>query len=622
MAAVYSEDFEGLAVGDRYGISTLAGTGPDDVGPDDQRAIVSGDHPRAGLHTLAAGGGSVAVPWDLGTTDDLTVTVWAYVPAAGDPAADVFTITIAQGDASHLYMMQMQVADNPAFYPEGEYVANGVYLNGYDIDSGTIGTIATAYTGITLAPGFHEFAWVRTGGDWALVIDGSASISPSGWSTATSPFAAVFISTLASTFQKSYSCAVSLDPSTSYIDSVLIAAGSGGDGGGPAGVVTLPSAHAEMPDPIGTVPLASFSLTRELTGQTIPGNIRAKSGLSVGDLTITFPMPPGVHPWGPSGHRPITGVLIPVTVGDIPLGVWLAQPMSGNLTGPAVSLGLLERQYAGRQIPANVPDPGGTRDVAWLLTQLAGKAGFMVAELDIPATIGVTVDYLPGTGWGWQADTDVWSAIQQVCAASLCAAWVDAAGVLHVRTRQELTGVGVPITTMDAGQVATDIPWTIDPADTADRLEVSWTDPAGTADVVGRGVAATVAANVISIDVGWLIHTEADAIEIADHLWGRVSSQHWQASSVRVRLDWTHDIGDVLLLTHTRTGLAQRVLITKVQIDGQPGEYAQTLDLVLLVWTWADWDQAWDGKTWAAFDAAWAGKTWADFDDQPLSTGA
>jgi hypothetical protein len=342
----------------------------------------------------------------------------------------------------------------------------------------------------------------------------------------------------------------------------------------------------------------------------------------VGTLSATFRLPETAVPWAPTSQRPVTNVLIPVTVGDQSLGQWLAQPMTGNLTSPSGSLDFVEKQYAGRTITANVPNPGTSKDAAWLLTQLAAQAGFTGEAVDIPATIGVTVQYLPDTGWGWQADTDVWSAIQQVCAATLCAAWVDVAGVLHVRTRQQLTGIGVPITTVDAGQVLVDIPWTMDPADTADRLEISWTDTSGNTQTVARGAAASVAANTLTIDVGWLIHNEADAIGIADHLWGRVSTQKWRADSVQIRLDWSIDIGDVWLLQHARTGLSQRVLVVKIQIDGQPGQYAQSVDLVFLPWTWADFDATWFGSTWTEFDAAWAAKTWDDFDDNPIVTGA
>lgn len=140
------------------------------------------------------------------------------------------------------------------------------------------------------------------------------------------------------------------------------------------------------------------------------------------------------------------------------------------------------------------------------------------------------------------------------------------------------------------------------------------------AAMIARGLPAEEADNALSIDLGKFVQRAADAEQIADYLWSRVSTPTWKASSVRVRLDWSVDIGDVVRLVHARSDLSVRALVVKVALDGEPGKVAQVLDLVLVPQTWDDFDAAWAGATWADFDAAWAGATWDDFDFDPTST--
>lgn len=346
------------------------------------------------------------------------------------------------------------------------------------------------------------------------------------------------------------------------------------------------------------------------------------------------------------------------------------------------------------------------------------------------------------------ATTDVWTGIQEICAAHLGAAWVTRDRKLLCRNRDYLAGIGSARKPLDVGSRLADLGWTCDPADTADRLEVTysladvvevnrtvdpwigvtiwespdvvelpagktvelivdleefanlftqttwvpaWTsveDPSGaavasvwcaypnrdgagahpaddavtvthrrisvgravislrnntastlyTVDAAGqpcvifrasrrvgrgttspveRGVSAVEAENPLTIDLGYYVQRTEDAEAIADYIWARVSTPMWRASSVRVKLDWDLDIGDTLQLSHPDSGLSASALVTKVTLDGQPGEVAQTLDLVLLPPTWADFDTAWTGKTWNAFDTVWATKTWNDFDFDP-----
>lgn len=350
---------------------------------------------------------------------------------------------------------------------------------------------------------------------------------------------------------------------------------------------------------------------------------------------------------------------------------------------------------------------------------------------------------------------DAWAAIQNVAAANLAAVHLDRDGVLTVLNRGDLAGAGTSGEVTDIGAEWTDLPWTLDPADSADRLEVSavvpgiqeatevasttpapelwraeeiievpaggelitldvdvdgkaaeglmssFVTPAGlieeptyasrfsvvchatgrdgsgalsvvdkfsisaiplspsrlrlqfrntgtvplylvdangepcvivrawrvatfeTPHVVALGAAAVDAVQPLTVDLGAYVQRPEDIADVAAYVWARVGgAAMWKASSVRCRLDWSHDIGKVLRLAHSRTGLEAKALVTKVAYDGSAGEIAQTLDLVMLPWTWADFDAAWAGKTWDDFDATWSGSTWDDFDADPLKTEA
>lgn len=150
-----------------------------------------------------------------------------------------------------------------------------------------------------------------------------------------------------------------------------------------------------------------------------------------------------------------------------------------------------------------------------------------------------------------------------------------------------------------------------------------------TQQLVERGLPADQAANPLAVDLSPWVQREQDAVSVADYLWARVSGKGlWKAGSIRCRVDWSHDIGKVIRLKHPSTGLEAKALITKVAYDGTAGEITQSIDLVLLPWTWGDFDAmtaATPGMdTWAEFDAKYFGasKDWNDFDADPLWTGA
>lgn len=350
------------------------------------------------------------------------------------------------------------------------------------------------------------------------------------------------------------------------------------------------------------------------------------------------------------------------------------------------------------------------------------------------------------------AGVDVWQAIQDAASASLAAVIVDLDGMARVLTRDDLAGVGVTAATVDVGAEWEDLNWTLDPEDSADRLEVTYTPPAlenanvgsttiapeawsidevvkieagqtatfqatfdgraavgvfgdflfptgsptalwsqysimlafdnpagtgfpltgsnspfaqavqtsattatvtvrnrhnapiylvdgngdpclsvkahtvatySTPRVVERGAAADVAKRPLQVDLTPWVQTEAHATDIANYLWDRISGVGmWKAASVRCRLDWSLDIGQVRSLVHSRTGLDVRVLIAKVHLDGSDSQIAQSLDLVLIPWTYANFAPAWPTQTYAQFSTAQGTRTYVDHAADPLWTGA
>lgn len=139
-------------------------------------------------------------------------------------------------------------------------------------------------------------------------------------------------------------------------------------------------------------------------------------------------------------------------------------------------------------------------------------------------------------------------------------------------------------------------------------------------ETVERGQAAGPRVRTITVDADNYIQTEADANALADFIWARVNQRAWRASTVVAVPDYRLDLGDVIEIVHSRTGVRSNALVTKVHYDGEFGDVSQKLDLVLIPPTWEDFDEAWAADTWADFDALWSPYTWADFDRTPTAT--
>lgn len=144
--------------------------------------------------------------------------------------------------------------------------------------------------------------------------------------------------------------------------------------------------------------------------------------------------------------------------------------------------------------------------------------------------------------------------------------------------------------------------------------------------VIERGVSSADARNGLEVDLGHYVQNATDANALADYLWGRVNQRTWRAETINAVPDYRLDLGDVVEITHERTGIKSNALVAKVKLAGDPGQVTQHLDLVLIPSTWEDFDEAWatktGGNTWAQFDALWAPYTWDDFDRTPTATTA
>lgn len=142
------------------------------------------------------------------------------------------------------------------------------------------------------------------------------------------------------------------------------------------------------------------------------------------------------------------------------------------------------------------------------------------------------------------------------------------------------------------------------------------------------GVSSSAARNPIEIDANNYIQNVDDAQAIAEFIWGRVNQRSWRASTINAVPDYRLDLGDVVELVHERTAMRSNALVTKVHLEGEPGQLRQHLDLVLIPPTWEDFDEAWAAYlpnppgSWTEFDALWAPYTWADFDRTPTATTA
>lgn len=156
------------------------------------------------------------------------------------------------------------------------------------------------------------------------------------------------------------------------------------------------------------------------------------------------------------------------------------------------------------------------------------------------------------------------------------------------------------------------------------KIRSSWWYDQTVEQTLERGLSASDAKNALEIDLSNYVQNEEDANDLADFIWGRVNQRAWRAATVNTIPDYQADLGDVIEIQHERTGVRSNAIVTKIDLEGKPGQVTQKLDLTLIPPTWEDFDEAWanalPSSTWNTFDALWDDYTWDDFDRTPIAT--
>lgn len=171
---------------------------------------------------------------------------------------------------------------------------------------------------------------------------------------------------------------------------------------------TLPDIYLELPNsswppasdvtPSGTAEVTSWRTDREIVSQTLPGQVRAGSGLSIGDATVTIRQSSGkpMAPWGRGDRKVSTGGRAnlygshagPSSDDRLSLGPWMVDPIQGSILSPEVPIELIEAQYVGRTQPNLLPtNDADFCDPAWVVSVLAAQAGFHAVPPPVTSSV-------------------------------------------------------------------------------------------------------------------------------------------------------------------------------------------------------------------------------------------
>lgn len=160
--------------------------------------------------------------------------------------------------------------------------------------------------------------------------------------------------------------------------------------------------------PLGGV-VGSWSTTRELVGSALPGNLRARTGLSIrgAQITLANPEPQARTPWAKGTDRIPEGgyATLTATAADgetRPMGSWIVGPQSGSLRSPEVPVELYEQSYRARGPRRSVKNrlpvvPATPVEPAWMVDALARQAGWWTT----PAPVASCLASLPLNGAIW-----------------------------------------------------------------------------------------------------------------------------------------------------------------------------------------------------------------------------
>lgn len=168
-------------------------------------------------------------------------------------------------------------------------------------------------------------------------------------------------------------------------------------------VESPPLAHLETlanDAPSGTVPtrwkVASWESTREITSPALPGQVRHKTGLSVGSGRALIKRQPDDFPWKQRDVYRLTGssaqlLIAPEGSTEIPTGQFLVAEADGDLTTIGVQVELDERTASGRNKIANIRGSSiryllssassPAFDPVYLVSQLARQMGYGIGPV-------------------------------------------------------------------------------------------------------------------------------------------------------------------------------------------------------------------------------------------------
>lgn len=239
-----------------------------------------------------------------------------------------------------------------------------------------------------------------------------------------------------------------------------------------------PPARGDVPQ--GTAEVGSWSVSRQLTGSSLPGQVRAASGHSIASGSASFAQPDGapLSPWGrgalslgPGGKCTLYASHAgPGIASGLRLGAFVVAPVKGSNVSSAIDLELdedsirLNKPFT-LEWSYNAAEP--TFDASWVLHQIAAQAGY--AQTDIQQA-GSPIQGVFGV-----AGQSAWAVAQKIAEATMGAVWITPAGVFTYRNRESLRGVGGYAETIEALDSLESLEWTVDPADTADRVELNYT---------------------------------------------------------------------------------------------------------------------------------------------------
>lgn len=150
--------------------------------------------------------------------------------------------------------------------------------------------------------------------------------------------------------------------------------------------------------PVGFARLSAWSVTRELVGDMLPGNVRGRSGLTIGSGKATIADLPAerLTPWSKNAATKVkSGVPVEVyraaraTGERTTLGRWITDNTSGQVSAGGVDVDLVGAAYKGRGVPAALPlgTIWSEYDAAAVVDYLARTMGYFATPAPVPSCI-------------------------------------------------------------------------------------------------------------------------------------------------------------------------------------------------------------------------------------------